>query len=261
MAPKLETRPLSWARSEKTGRTHVDPAQDIALTESIKKYGILQPPGALTNGVLVYGHRRVRCGIAAGLTETLFHILPHAMEESEVPVLTLTENIQRQQLTDPEVYLSVKEILRFHPAWQRKDLAGKLSLSPPMVTNILSVDGLIPAAREAFLAGAFGFSTAYEISQGDEAQQHQMLSLKLGGASRGELRQTRRKANNHETIKMHKVRVALPGGGSVALTGKELGMAEVVEILAEVLKEAKKAADTFDVRTWIKMMADKSKGG
>jgi hypothetical protein len=33
-----------------------------------------------------------------------------------------------------------------------------------------------------------------------------------------------------------------------------------VETLSEVLKEARKAAEQYDVKTWVRMMADKAKG-
>lgn len=204
----------------------------------------------------------MRCGLAAGLAETLFYILPHAMEESQAAILTLTENIQRQQLTDPEVYLGVKEIMRLHPAWQRKDLAEKLSLSPPMVTNILSVDGLIPAAREAFLAGAFGFSTAYEISQGDDAQQHQMLSLKLGGASRGALRQARRKANGSDPVKVKRIKIETSLGITVTFSGNDLALDDAIEAAPEAAKIMEKGRkDGLTAKTIQQMSAEKAKGG
>jgi hypothetical protein len=38
-------------------------------------------------------------------------------------------------------------------------------------------------------------------------------------------------------------------------------MAEVVDLLNETLKEARKAVDQYDVRTWQSMMKDKAKAG
>ena len=45
------------------------------------------------------------------------------------------------------------------------------------------------------------------------------------------------------------------------LKGKQLGMAEVVQILSDVLKDARKAAEQFDVKTWQAMARDKAKAG
>ena len=47
--------------------------------------------------------------------------------------------------------------------------------------------------------------------------------------------------------------------GTVVVSGNELGMAELVELLTETLKEARKAAETFDVKTFQSMMRDKAK--
>ena len=50
------------------------------------------------------------------------------------------------------------------------------------------VDELIPEAKEAFLAGKFGFSNAYAIAKGapKEEQQRKLADI-LSGASRDEV--------------------------------------------------------------------------
>jgi ParB family chromosome partitioning protein len=55
----------------------------------------------------------------------------------------------------------------------------------------------------------------------------------------------------------------MPDGATVVLSGRKLGMAEVVELLSETLKEARKAADLYDIKTFQSMMADRflPKGG
>ncbi len=53
----------------------------------------------------------------------------------------------------------------------------------------------------------------------------------------------------------------MPQGASVVLSGNDLSMSDVVELLAETLKEARKAAEQFDVKTFQSMMRDKSKAG
>ena len=58
---------------------------------------------------------------------------------------------------------------------------------------------------------------------------------------------------------MQKVAIAMSGGAKVVVSGNELGMAEVVELLSETLKEARKAADQYDVKTFQSMMRDKAK--
>jgi ParB/RepB/Spo0J family partition protein len=261
--PQVMMKPLAWWKPDpKQVRKDADAEQDRQLTESIKVHGILQPPGALPDGTGVYGHRRVRCGLAAGLKETLFSILDRPTSESEVRILQLSENIQRQDITDAEVYLAVKELLALNPTWQRLDVAEKINKSASMATRILSVDNLIPAAREAFLAGAFRFSKAYAISKAaTDQEQHEMLAAVLSGTSRNEVEHQGRKRRNGPTtsVRLSRVRIAMPTG-MVVISGNELSMSEVVELLAEPLKEARKAGEQYDVKTFQSMMRDIAKG-
>jgi hypothetical protein len=57
------------------------------------------------------------------------------------------------------------------------------------------------------------------------------------------------------------VKIAMPQGASVVISGNDLSMSDVVELLAETLKEARKAAEQYDVKTFQSMMRDKSKAG
>jgi hypothetical protein len=57
------------------------------------------------------------------------------------------------------------------------------------------------------------------------------------------------------------VKIAMPQGASVVISGNELSMTDVVELLVETLKEARKAAEQYDVKTFQSMMRDKAKAG
>jgi hypothetical protein len=135
--------------------------------------------------------------------------------------------------------------------------SGRTSL-----TRILCIDDLIPEAKEAFLAGQFGFSKAYAISKaGSEQGQHEMLAAIRSGASRDEAEKRRQRARDESAsaIRMKRVKIEMPQGASVVVSGKELSMADLVELLSEIVKQARKAADQYDVKTWVRMMADQAK--
>lgn len=72
------------------------------------------------------------------------------------------------------------------------------------------------------------------------------------------MKQNRRDGKQATAVKVARVKVAMPGANLV-ITGAELSMAGVVELLGETLKEARKAAEQYDVKTWVRMMADKAK--
>src|SRR5207245_7497913 len=94
-----------------------------------------------------------------------------------------------------------------------------------------------------------------------EPQQQELLDMALAGCPREQINQHRRKAqtdSNGEQVRMSKVKIELPGA-SVVLTGRDLGMGEVVALLGECLKEARKAEEQYDVKTFQSMMKDRAR--
>jgi len=190
----------------------------------------------------------------------------------ELECLVTDEEIDAREIqliTDMKKKLRPYEKFKLMEGWMTEHagdtaarLAERLGMTPGNVSMTLSLTKCIPAWHSAAEAGRVSVSDWYEASRLDDKGQHELLAMKMTtGASREVLKSaSRKKRNGTPLVRMQKVKIALPAG-AVVLTGNELGMAEVVEMLAEVLKEAKKAADTFDVKTWVKMMADKSKGG
>jgi hypothetical protein len=112
-------------------------------------------------------------------------------------------------------------------------------------------------------AGKVGISDCYAASKLPAKEQAELLRMKLDGASRDALeRQSRKKRSKVDAVKLAKVKIALPGKVSVVLSGDTLGMNEVVNVLSDALKEARKAVDVYDVKTWQAMLRDKAnKGG
>jgi hypothetical protein len=140
-------------------------------------------------------------------------------------------------------------------------LAAELHFDPSMMTRIFAVDELIPEAKEQFLAGAFGFSKAYAIAKGSRDDQQRRLAEILGGASRDDVERGARMSNGASQVKLSRVKIAMPEGASVVVSGREVSMIQLIELLGDTLKEARKAADTYDVRTFVSMMRDKAKLG
>src|SRR5262249_21391546 len=114
---------------------------------------------------------------------------------------------------------------------------------------------------EALQQGKITISDCYAISKLDTKDQPELLALKLSGASRDQLEQAGRKRRNGkpDAVRLEKVTVPLPGGRQVVISGQGLAMADVVDVLGELLKEARKAAETYDVKTFQSMMRDRSK--
>lgn len=231
------------------------------LAESIRSEGLLQPPVVTEDLELAAGFRRVAAMDLLGWTECEVRVIPGPLTETKKRIIRLTENLQRADLTAPEKSLSMVALLDLNPGWTNKELAAHLHLDPSSVTRYVAYRNGTPEVQKAYLSGQIDLTRMYAIVKLPQEKQNESLALALSGASRDAIEQAGRKARaaSTPTVRMSKVKIAMPQGASVVVSGPELGMSDLVELLGETLKEARKAAEQFDVRTWVRMMADKAR--
>ena len=108
------------------------------LSESVREYGILQPITVRkkTDGTyeLVAGERRLRAAALAGLLKVPAIVTD--MEDSKSAIVSLIENIQRQNLNFMEEAYSYREVIdRFNLT--QEQLASKLGKTQSFVANKL----------------------------------------------------------------------------------------------------------------------------
>jgi ParB-like chromosome segregation protein Spo0J len=211
---------------------------------------------------MIFGHGRFLAAKAAGIRTLEVKIFPATLSNTQFKLIRASENLKRKELTDHRKWLLCEGLLADNPTWQLKDLAERLHLDQSMVTRLLSPSKCIPAWQEALAAGKVGISHCYAASKLDASDQEALLQMKLSGASRDAIERAGRKARNSKTssVKLSRVKIAMPQGASVVVSGKELSMSDLVELLSDTLKEARKAAEQFDVKTFQSMMRDKAKG-
>jgi ParB family chromosome partitioning protein len=227
--------------------------------DSLKKDGQLRPLLVLRDGTLIAGERSLRAAKLAGFTHVDVKVLESELSAREIKKLQLVENLMREGLSDVEIYLACRELMVLHPEWLKKDLAAELHFDSSMITRIFAVDELIPEAKEKFLAGEFGFSKAYAIAKGGRDDQRRQLEAILAGASRDDVELSRRVGDAATRLKVSRVKIAMPDGASVVVSGRDVSMIELIELLGATLREARKAAESYDVRTFVSMMRDKAK--
>jgi ParB family transcriptional regulator, chromosome partitioning protein len=224
--------------------------------ETLKRDGQLRPLLVLRDGTLVAGERTLRAAKLAGLTHVDVKVLEGALSQSEIRVLQLVENLSRADLSDAEIYLASKELMALNPHWLKKYLAAALSCDPSMATRMLAVDELIPEAKEAFLAGKFGCSKAYAIAKGGpKEEQERKLADILSGASRDEVERKGRigRGKHPDAKKLSRVKIVLPDGDSVVVSGSGLNMARLAEVLGQAQKEVRKEAPRHDIKSFQSM--------
>jgi ParB family transcriptional regulator, chromosome partitioning protein len=262
-ATPIATRPLSWFILASQVRKDYDQEELRRLAESLKSIGQIQPVGARPDGTVLWGHRRLLAARMIGLASLQVIITNRAMSDSEIRLVQLTENMHRADLSGYEKWLACAELMSMNPAWQMKELAQHLSIDPSMATRLLSPSRCSQPWQEALREGKVGISDCYAASKLNTLEEMAaLLALKLSGASRDAIEKAGRKSRNANaaTPRLSRVKIAIKEA-TIVISGNDLGMFEVVELLSETLKEARKAADQFDVKTWVSMMRDKSKAG
>lgn len=123
-----------------------------ALSDSIRRYGILQPLSVRKKGEryeLIAGERRLRAAILAGCREV--PCLVYEVEEGKSAELAIVENLLRENLNMFEVALAMERLAREY-ALTQEEIAEKLSVSQSQVANKLRLLRLPIPIRERILA-------------------------------------------------------------------------------------------------------------
>jgi ParB family transcriptional regulator, chromosome partitioning protein len=218
-------------------------------------------------GIIVDGHRRWRAAMLDGKPAQLDTIIIDGdLTEARIKEIQLITALHRADLKPFELYSGCKSWLELHPGMAAKGLAAAIDVTEAHLSKVLSLDKCIPPVKTAASEGKLGVSDWYAMSRASETDQALLLSAKLSGeiTSREQMRDQTRKARNGglPTVRVSRVKCAMPSGVSVTLAGVGQGLTldDVIETLAELLKEAKKANDQgLDSKTFSAVMRDKSK--
>lgn len=150
-------------------RRRFEPEALAALTDSIRRHGLLQPVVVrpLADGFeLIAGERRLRASQAAGLSE-----VPIVIREAEPQArleLALIENVQRQNLTALEEAEAYRHLIDEYGLTQ-DEVATRVGKSRPSITNALRLLTLPPEVRA-------------QLENGEIAAGHARAVLAIEGA-------------------------------------------------------------------------------
>ncbi|MBQ8209386.1 MAG: ParB/RepB/Spo0J family partition protein [Clostridia bacterium] len=129
-------------------RQYFDDEALSELSESIKEHGVLQPliVRPLSDGSyqLVAGERRWRASRLAGLTQV--PVIVRALTDSEVAVIALIENLQREDLNPIEEAEGISRLIEEH-GFTQEQAAQKLGKSRSALTNTLRLMNLPEKVR------------------------------------------------------------------------------------------------------------------
>ena len=132
-------------------RRQFDEEEIMELSDSIKKYGVIQPLVVRPTGdkyEIIAGERRYKASVLAGL-ETVPAIIKNLTDKDSAEI-AIIENIQRRNLSAIEEALSYKKVLDMGYLTQ-EDLASKLGKSQPTIANKIRLLNLSDEVQEALL--------------------------------------------------------------------------------------------------------------
>ena len=260
---QIATKPLAWFILAPQVRKNYNDDDLRRLGESMKSLGQLQPVGAKPDGTVLWGHRRLLAARLVGLTALQVIITDRPMSDSEIRLVQLTENMHRSDLSGYEKWLACSEVMSLNPTWQMRDLAQYLSIDPSMATRILSPSRCSAAWQQSLKEAKVGISDCYAASKLESPEeQAALLALKLSGASRDAIEQAGRKKRNGTTatVKVARLRCAMPGGVAVQFTGEGITLELAIGAMKDLTAELKRAIDQgLDAKTVVRVLADKAK--
>jgi len=183
VATKVKINELSYISPDKIVKNPYQPRIEFKheeleqLSESIKRYGVLEPllvTKVGDNWQLIAGERRLQASILAGLKEV--PVIARSADELEMLEISLIENIQRSDLNPLEEALAYKRLIDEFKLTQ-EDVANKVNKSRSTIANSLRMLKLPPKIQEAMKIGTINRSQAKLIlSVADEKQQNKLFN-------------------------------------------------------------------------------------
>ncbi len=195
-------------------RTEFDPATLAELGRSFARHGVLQSllvrrapgrtPGEVGDGdtyQIAAGERRWRAAQLAGLATVPCDV--RDLDDDALEEIALTENIQREDLTDIELAYALRRLLERHPELSRRALSESLGKAHNYADNKLKLIG-DPRIEAAVRDGTLGPTVAMELADlDDEAARADLLARAAAG----------------ERVRVRDVQARTPRSEAVTATG------------------------------------------
>jgi ParB/RepB/Spo0J family partition protein len=252
----VEKKLTDWFKEDPDQpRKQFDEEEDRRLGQSMLAHGQLQPVRARSNGIVLVGARRVRAAKLVGIKELEVVISDQEFSNSEVRMRQVAENVHRSDLTGWEKFVAYHEIITLNPGWQQKDLADHLKLNEGTVSRALSVAKCSQEWQDALKAGQVTLTQCARASQMKPDEQEGFLASILTGLEKQQKRG--RKKCDPAPAKAKKLNIPLPSGAVVTVTGDDLSLEDVAEVLAEAIKATKHGIRLgYKAKTFVSTMKD-----
>lgn len=151
------------------------------LSDSIKKYGVLQPLLVQKKGdryEIIAGERRWRAAKEAGLKEIPVVIREYTKQQSME--IALIENVQREDLNPIEEAMAYQQLMQEFELTQ-EEIAERVSKNRVTITNSMRLLKLDKRIQEMLIQGLITGGHARALLSLEDGEQQYQISLKIIG--------------------------------------------------------------------------------
>jgi hypothetical protein len=145
-----------------------------------------------------------------------------------------------------------------------RKLAETLHVSEAVISRAIALLQLPDAIQKQVNEGTLDARRGYLLSRESDPARQQELAAQAITLSRDELAKRVRvqPPPSASPVRVQRVLCPLPTGVSVSVSGSELGLADLIQTLTDLLKEARKAHEqSLDIKTFSSVLKDKAKKG
>lgn len=254
-------------RDPKNIRNDAAADRQSELIASLRIHGIKVPliGYVVADGVMVCdGHRRLDVSPEVGITELPVVILSQKPSETELVLLQLTINGQREELNPVDEFEAFSRLIQLE-GWSATELAQHLAKSNADVTRVMAIGKLSLEERQLVREGKISKSAAYALSRMSPDQRSAMARQAAAGeATRDQLNSQvrRRKAGDDVKVKARRV-ICEVASGTISVQSKAgLTFTSFIELLEGLLRECRKLRTKgLDLSTAALVLKDQCRHG
>ena len=173
------------------------------LTESIKKYGVIQPVIVRKKGELytiIAGERRWRAAKQAGLKE--IPVIIKEIEDRESAEISIIENIQREDLNPVEEARAYKTLIDEY-GLKQEDIAERVSKNRSTITNSLRLLNLCDEVLDMLESGQISAGHARCLITVEDKETQKLLADRIVEAGLS-VRETEKLVKNPDAVRKGK---------------------------------------------------------
>lgn len=262
--PQLIKVPVARGDYPSQPRTAVDPDYCGNLGENMKANGQKVPVIGYWKGdrfILCDGGCRLEGARLAGIPELLALDLGKEPTRLELLMAQASIDLHRQHLPPIDRARLFANLCKEHGCTARK-LAEMLHVSEAVISRAMALLQLPEDLQQQVNDGSLDARRGYLLTQEVDPVRQRELALQAATLSRDELAKRVRKPKQGDTpqVRMKRIICPLPSGVSIAVSGADLSLDDLIEALSEALKEARRAREqSLDARTFAAVARDKAR--